>query len=470
MRYLVNISQKIKASDPGSLIDRYWLALLGVIVFLLWATYTIGFWPGFMSYDSLRQLEQALGRVEYYDWHPPLMAWLWSVGIMITNKVGSMLAFQTALLWVALYLFAFLVYKITHKKRLSMLPILVGILPITAGISGVIWKDVHMSFALLLGTILILWIRHMNTINNVRVRYLLAGLVTVCLMYALLLRHNAVLAVLPLAFLLIASLTDRLKNRIIYLAGFLVAFAVIGWVVMLGLGVQKSNPTSAVMLDDVINVASIADIKSSSAPAELQAALLSVKAECARMDILVHSRFKCSDERERDTVQYTYYEELSRLWARVLFKNPFEYVSYRIATFRLFLFTPETYEYIHHSGIDVNELGQTVHSPGFAQSIHTYSYVTSRDFGILYRPYFWLVCSITLLVYATRQKRAPYRLVVGSLALSSALYIVGYFPLVMASDYRYVYWSVFAVLICFILIIVQGRKPARARRLKKRAT
>ncbi len=59
----MNKTEKIKA---------FWLlAFCGLI---LW----VAFYPGFMSHDSIVQFGMSKS-LNFNDWHPPIMAWVWSV-------------------------------------------------------------------------------------------------------------------------------------------------------------------------------------------------------------------------------------------------------------------------------------------------------------------------------------------------------------------------------------------------------
>ncbi|MGN6123827.1 MAG: hypothetical protein ACTHOJ_12825, partial [Sphingomonas oligoaromativorans] len=59
-------------------------------------------WPGIAAYDTVKQYEQALAGV-YDDWHPPVMAWLWSRLLALhLDGTGPMLALQLALFWAGL--------------------------------------------------------------------------------------------------------------------------------------------------------------------------------------------------------------------------------------------------------------------------------------------------------------------------------------------------------------------------------
>lgn len=88
-------------------------------------------WPGALNPDSVRQLEQARS-FQFTDWHPPMMALLWSVW----PQPAFMLLLQVGLLWTGLFLIA---STVDGKWRYAILA--VGFSPIAVHYGGVIQKD-----------------------------------------------------------------------------------------------------------------------------------------------------------------------------------------------------------------------------------------------------------------------------------------------------------------------------------------
>jgi biotin transporter BioY len=86
----------------------------------------------------------------------------------------------------------------------------------------------------------------------------------------------------------------------------------------------------------------------------------------------------------------------------------------------------------------------------------------SHDFGFIFRPYFWLLAAIGLFIYALKRQAMKYRLAIVCLSLSAAIYILGYVPLVIGADYRYIYWSVIATCLAGLLAAVDRKKQKTA--------
>lgn len=130
------------------------------------------FWPGYMSVDSVAQLEQARYGIRDTG-HPPLLSLIWRPVDKIIPGPGGMLVIQSGLYWLGVALLS------PSAPWLAA-----GLLPPLAGMSGVVWKDVWMFIALLAA---VGWLAHGR-----------AWLALAFLLPATGLRHNGILAVAPL--------------------------------------------------------------------------------------------------------------------------------------------------------------------------------------------------------------------------------------------------------------------------------
>jgi len=95
-------------------------------------------YPGIVSYDSVAQWEQAIS-ADYSDWHPPIMAWLWSWLSPQTLGPRALFVLQMALYWGA-----FLSVACALRERAGWV-LACALLPFTLNFSFVIWKDVWMA-------------------------------------------------------------------------------------------------------------------------------------------------------------------------------------------------------------------------------------------------------------------------------------------------------------------------------------
>ena len=174
------------------------------------ALLVIVFYPGYMSPDSISHLEQATGVAHLTDWHPPVMTRLWGFLIRVTGHISSMLIFQLMLLVAAMFMLSIIVYRHTRNRVWALSIYMILLLPNIVNIAGVIWKDVQMAFSLTLAVLLIWFIISSKKSLGRVAMYGIVGLTLLLILYAGILRHNALFAVLPILFVLPSLLTKRL--------------------------------------------------------------------------------------------------------------------------------------------------------------------------------------------------------------------------------------------------------------------
>ena len=81
------------------------VAAFPIAACLLCAAMLAIWWPGVAMYDSVDQYGQAL-RGAYDDWHPPIMARLWSLLHFAWDGQAPMFVLQAAFYWLGLGLIA----------------------------------------------------------------------------------------------------------------------------------------------------------------------------------------------------------------------------------------------------------------------------------------------------------------------------------------------------------------------------
>lgn len=154
------------------------------------------YWPGISMYDSTMQYAQVLSGV-YDDWHPPAMARLWAV--FGAHGAAPMFVLQMALYWIGLGLIA-AALALDGRRRAAWLTIAIGLWPQLLGWQAAVLKDGQMLGAMLAATGIVAWSR----LRGRTVPAASWGAVSVLLAYAVLVRANAVFAVMPLLAMLVA--------------------------------------------------------------------------------------------------------------------------------------------------------------------------------------------------------------------------------------------------------------------------
>lgn len=445
----------------GEGMRTHWVAILALLALAGFLFNVAVAYPGYMSLDSLRQLRQALGDQPYTDWHPPIMAYLWGVGIQLTGKVSFALIAQSAMIWSALALLSMWIYRTTRSMLYPLLPLFMGISPVVIAVSGVVWKDVHMAASLLLAVCIWLYTKDLEDAP----KKMSAAIIVALMLYAVLLRDNAILAVLPLLYYMSGSWGISKKHTYVGMAVFIVLYMAIGWGIARKLDVEATNHASSVMLDDVVHVLEPREMSPPYTSPELSDALLKIQKKCDTQATIVHAYHFCSTPEQQPLIKWGQYEALRDLWIATLLKHPLKYLEYRTSTMWMFMTTPRGSEYIQNSYVITNEYHITTRHKALSEATTQYVDFFVKDFGLLFRPYFWLAVAVGIFVYVRRHRRTlAHHAIVSALVISSALYIIGYYPVVLAADYRYVYWSVLATSVALILIIIERRSIWSKRR------
>ncbi len=164
-------------------------ALLCLAALVLW-------WPGVVEYDSVEQYKQALSGA-YLDWHPPAMARLWAVLHPLAPGAAPMLVVQLILYWLGLGLLATALAR-SGSVRAGVAVLAIGALPLFAAWQAAVLKDTQMLGAILAAIGLVGWWRLAE--KRMPIPAIVAAILL--LVYAALVRANAVFAVVPLAAML----------------------------------------------------------------------------------------------------------------------------------------------------------------------------------------------------------------------------------------------------------------------------
>jgi hypothetical protein len=446
-----------KSKQIASLVKRltldHWRVTITALALLGYGLSIAIFYPGYMSGDSLAQYGQAIGAYELDDWHPIITIFVWKVLLLITgDSIGSMLLFQLFLLWSAIALFSLCIYGVSRSRKLSLVPIILFALPYVCGIAGVLWKDVQMAYALLLAVALCISINVYARQISTRTKWFLGTIVVGLLVYAVLLRYNAVFAVVPLIFLW-AHAMELKQGRYIAFAAVGILLCVAGAQAVLNsvLSPRSSHPLSSVMLDDVVNLATAEDVRSSNIAPPLKETILSVK-NCSTEDKYLNLYLVCTTASDRTHVSSTHYTDMQAIWLTTLVHNVPQYAVYRVQSFAWFLFAPGGV-YSWQPGVNDNTFGVQEAQPRMGKALGYYvNDFAAKKLSFLFEAWFWLTVSVALFVYAARQ-RAKNQLVL-VLSASAALYILFYYPVVVATDYRYVYWPALACTVAAVFVWV----------------
>lgn len=425
------------------------------------ALLVIVFYPGYMSPDSISHLEQATGVSHLTDWHPPVMTRLWGVLIRVTGHISSMLIFQLVLLVAAMFTLSIIVYRHTRNRAWALSTYMILLLPNIVNIAGVIWKDVQMAFSLTLAVILIWFIiSSKKSLGRVAV-YGIVGLALLLILYAGMLRHNALFAVLPILFVLPRLFTKRLPVW----SGF--ACVIIGLVVTIGATAvinqpsEKTHPITAIQLDDIVHVTNFDGEKYHGRWAMYK----KIHDTCRNTtkDIM-NSYIVCTTAAQREVLKNEH-QGVFNDWLSTILAHPIKYTLYRSATFSIFLFPQPERMYIFQPGIEQNQIGAAIKNEYTISGLSAYIKGGAQtNIPMIFQPWLYLVILMFIYYKSRRIREHTQRRFIRAVALSGLVYIMAYFPMAVAVDYRYIYWSVFAAILSGLFTILLSRPKTAGRR------
>jgi hypothetical protein len=442
-------------SSPPSL--RTSAIPLGAVLLLTAVVQAAAYWPGLMTWDSIRQYGQALSG-DFDDWHPPAMGWLWRQLTAVRLGPSPMLLLQLALYWAGFGLFV--AWAIRSRRRgLAIALVMVALFPISLALMGAVLKDCLMAGALLSASGLLLWVRPDRDLG---LRFVAMAL----LIAAATLRFNAAFACLPLFMALLPRRFLRTPAR------FAAAGAVAAILLFLAMpvanrliGAKPSGVALSLVIFDLggiteqsgVDVFPTLPVKN---PVAVNHGCYSpVKWDTYSywVDPLCPIGFDLIRKTMEDR-----HQSATLFWMRAIVSHPIAYAEHRLNHFNI-----NTRFLVHD---EIERPVQIVSVPNeWKYEIRPSAALTMFDAAAratavspLGWPITWIALALGVLMLAWRQASA--RITV-PLALSSFLYGAGYLFVSVAAEIRYHLWTMIAAMIAGVFCAHDlWKKPNISRR------
>lgn len=435
----------------------------------------VAFYPGQLTPDSVYQLQQAKGLEVLTDWHQPGMALFWRFLIFTTGEVSSLLYFQLLVYWLAFGILAICVRVRSGKLSLGLAPLLFAALPTSHIISGIFTKDVLMAAVLCLVATLLYLSSYLSHRTKLALFLFIATIVLI--VFAGNLRYNVLPALMPLAYA--ASNNYFSNNRKTLLATVAIMLTVqasitsVGWI----FNVVHSRGQLAILVDDIKSLLTEDEILASNMNSDTKKYVIEVKRDCSNKGLLVNSTFMCGDVTGFRSLASKDYDNVLYAWASAVQEKPIGAITLRAKIFWNFItkYEPFTSEKIKNEArlfsayTPDNDLGFFYLRPELVQSIigggnssffgnvaNSYSGISQSEFKFMYRPLFWIVILCALIYYhRVRLSRVTHTYSAMAILSSGAIYLLTYFPLATANNYRFIYWSVLSIGIASTIFIAE---------------
>lgn len=445
------------------------------VAFLSFLVMFLSFYPGLFSPDLSEQLSQATGKMPFNDWHPPLMALIWKLGIFLTGKTSSLFVAEIFIFTLGLLLLSLSGF-LTGRFSLFW-SIVVVLLPLYAPIliqTGRQWKDQFLTF-LLVAAIAALWM------SGKKRRHLGLVLVFVFLASAaMLLRANGVFAIiflLPLASWRVRQALFESPNssarmqrisfkrkQLLSLACVIVSFLLVtgGYkaVIQVAAHPTPTHQVDQILLDDMVNVASVEEINALEISDGFKEHLTSAIVKCA--DLPKRRNLIWESCAEPDLVELEdgtriksgiahYHDEFMTAWIHTIPKHLPRYIGYRFEMFSDFLF---------NTWNPSLENLETSFNPKFGTGFNaTTAYVNSmanKWVRMLFCAGIYLFINIGTVVVATKNRERLVKdhfLFCFWLSCASIFWLLSQIPIVPVPDYRYAYFSIVATMLALIFLV-----------------
>lgn len=422
------------------------LLLLVVVLFLL---NLAAHFPGVMDNDSKNQYAEAISG-HYTDWHPPVMAWLWSLLRRMADGPAPFLLLHLAVYWLGWGLLADGTRRGGYP-RTALLMALAGAFPPFLYINSHVVKDVGMAAAWLAATGLVFWFR----VQGRRIPIVIGVVIAALIAYGTLVRGNALFGLGPL-LLYAAAPAGWLRSGRLTVATLVVAVLAIPATQAINrvlFQAQSRDAAHSLFVFDLAGIAahehdpSLLEPRATLTPKELATCYtpywwdsFSPWGPCGA---LVH---------RPDTDHATIGEGLPAQWARTMVSHPFAYAIHRLRHFNSSLLFAVPLKHIRLTP------EYRTDNPAFPPM----EVFSARDIRLdLLRknpfmwPVTWVAWGAVLLAWAGRERPAPAILLARVLAVSALGYSGAYLVIGVATDFRYHYWSEIAVAAATVAVLPQ---------------
>lgn len=440
-----------------------WVACAGALA-------TFGaFFPGMMSPDSLDQLRQA-NAWTFSTTQPPVMTLLWAALNLVVAGPALMLSLQVAMWWGG---WAMIVDRLVPARGpwQALVLLAVGFWPPLFAMTGTIWRDVHMTLALLCATGLLL---RDPAVGWERTRLVVAGLLVA---YASAVRVNALFSVLPLAgwvvFRAWRAWAIPLSRRASLAAGaaLVLSIALAGRVANPALASQMWYPVQNLQVFDLVGVS--VRTGQNLVPAAIRNGNDSVEDLAS-----FYTAFSCfpayyglakkgiiGEERLLGTTDDEVLAEIADTWRRAIIDHPAAYLSHRVAVFAANMGWEDLpLHYPYQRGAPPNDLDVTYRASWLSDRVFAAFDATLSHTSWLWRPWLYVWGSLLVLGAAAlawrRGTRSPATLLVVG---SGMLYTLPYAFAAPAADLRYHHWPIAATFLGALLLTAAVGLPSPRR-------
>lgn len=428
---------------PGRVIAPA-LALAGFILSLA------VFYPGVMTFDA-KFVHEDIAKHTLGDWQSPVMTVLWAWIDPVAPGSASMFLLIAAMYWLAFGLLGIALAR--RATWLAVLPPILALVPPAFVFVGIIWRDVLFSVTWLLAAAIAYLATH-----NGKSRWFAQAVALLLCAIGVLLRPNALIAAPLLAAYIIWPLRFRIRRAaIVFLPAALVLFAAVQLVYYGILGATRQHPLQSIMVFDLGGMSHFT--KENQFPIswtkDERRQLINTCYRPTEWDIywrLEPCQFVMNKLEKQAHLFGT--SAVTRAWVSAVVHHPVAYIEHRASFMWNFLARPNLTMWV----ADIEKPSATVFPDRVAfkaaRAVHDVLKPT-----LLFRAGIWLLLCMTICGVAwPRRESAEGAFAIGVCGAAS-LYVLTFFAVGVASDFRYAYWAVLAALATIPVMLTTAAKP-----------
>jgi hypothetical protein len=409
------------------------------------------FYPGIMTYDA-KFVYGDIAKGVLGDWQSPVMTVLWGAIDPVAPGAASMFLLIATSYWLGFGLLALALAR--RSTRLALLLPLLALAPPAFVFVGVIWRDVLFATSWLLAAAIVF----AATERGARFRVPAQVLALALCAFGVLLRPNALIAAPILAAYIVWPAQMSFRRTAILLVPAMAGFFALVQVVYYGaLGATRQHPLHSIMVFDLGGISHFS--KENQFPVTwsepesvmllnscYQPTLWDIYWRLEPCDFVMHKL-----EHEEKLFGTS---ALAEAWARAIMRHPLAYLQHRAAFMWNFLAGNNLTMWL----ADVERPAANVFPdrPAFAALVWLHDRLEPTP---LFRTGSWLLVCIMVCGFAWRQRETPEGAFALGVCGSAAVYVLTFFAVGVASDFRYGYWAVLAGIVGGVVAALGPPKP-----------
>jgi hypothetical protein len=425
-----------KASAERSTTSRSLLVLLAVV--LGYALTVLVFYPGYVTVDA-RYVYADAQAWQFGDWQSPAMGVLWRLIDPLAPGALSMFLLTITLYWLGFGLVALIAAR--RALWLGLLTPLLALTPPAFFFVGMVWRDILFGVMWLAAAALAFAVVD----RTAALRWPVQAFALLLIALGVLLRPNAIFAAPFLAAYAAWPARFDLKRMALVLAPGVVLFYALVPLTYYGLlDAKRQNPLHSILVFDLGGITHFSGENQFPVDwtAQQSAQLTSTCYDPVRWDSYWHvppCPFVMQRlERPDDIIFGT--PRLVAAWWHAVAAHPLAYLEHR-ATFMWQLLARSNLVLPVWDWLDPNSAYG--HSRFFTPLVTLHDALQPT---LLFRPGLWLMLAIAVCGLAWPARATPAGAFAIGVTASAIVYVMTFFAVGVAADFRYAYWCVLATL------------------------